>query len=92
MSVPRVPLHQPQRQQLTPALVAQRWLSRTHGLRIERAKMLLEVTLHGVQGVAEACGYADAAALRRLFQREPHHGTAFALTAGLHFRGWPCRP
>ncbi|MED5619801.1 GlxA family transcriptional regulator [Ideonella sp. BN130291] len=121
-AVAQVLLHQPQRQQLTPALVAKRWLSRTsdspvyramqylqdhidqpyrlapvaaaaavsertllrhfgqvtgmtplaylHGLRIERAKMLLEVTLHGVQGVAEACGYADAAAFRRLFQRE----------------------
>jgi len=115
-------LHQPQRQQLTPTLVAQRWLPKTsdspvyramqwlqanieqpyrlapvaeaaavsertllrhfrqvtgmtpldylHTLRIERAKMLLEVTLHGVPGVAEACGYSDAAAFRRLFQRE----------------------
>jgi transcriptional regulator GlxA family with amidase domain len=41
-----------------------------HTLRIERAKMLLEVTLHGVQGIAEACGYTDAASFRRLFQRE----------------------
>lgn len=115
-------LHQPQRQSLTPALVAHQWLTKTsdspvyramqwlqanvgepyrlalvaraaaasertllrhfrqvtgmtplsylHKLRIERAKMLLEVTLHGVQGVAESCGYADTAAFRRLFQRE----------------------
>lgn len=121
-AVSQVLLHQPQRQRLTPALVAQRWLSKTsdspvyramqwlqehidqpyrlsqvaaaaaasertllrhfrqvtgltplaylHRLRIERAKMLLEVTLHGVHGVAEACGYADTAAFRRLFQRE----------------------
>lgn len=41
-----------------------------HALRVERAKMLLEVTLHGVQGIAEACGYADAASFGRLFQRE----------------------
>lgn len=118
----QIVLHQPQRQQLTPALVAQRWLARTsdspvyramqwlkanlehpyrlaavaeaaavsertllrhfrqvtgetpldylHGLRIERAKLLLEVTLHGIPAIAEACGYADAAAFRRLFQRE----------------------
>jgi len=45
-------------------------LAYLHALRIERAKMLIEVTLHGVQGVAEACGYRDAAAFRRLFLRE----------------------
>lgn len=41
-----------------------------HHLRIERAKMLLEVTLHGVPGIAEACGYSDTASFRRLFQRK----------------------
>ncbi|KWR92006.1 GlxA family transcriptional regulator [Cupriavidus sp. IDO] len=40
-----------------------------HTLRVERARMLLEVTLHGTQAIAEACGYSDAAAFRRLFQR-----------------------
>ena len=45
-------------------------LNYLHRLRIERAKMLLEVTLHGVESVAEACGYADTSAFRRLFQRE----------------------
>lgn len=40
-----------------------------HTLRVERARMLLEVTLHGTQAIAEACGYTDAAAFRRLFQR-----------------------
>jgi len=40
-----------------------------HTLRVERARMLLEVTLHGTQAIAEACGYGDAAAFRRLFQR-----------------------
>ncbi len=40
-----------------------------HTLRVERARMLLEVSLHGTQAIAEACGYSDAAAFRRLFQR-----------------------
>lgn len=40
-----------------------------HTLRVERASMLLEVSLHGTQAIAEACGYSDAAAFRRLFQR-----------------------
>ncbi|SOZ63252.1 putative transcriptional regulator, AraC family [Cupriavidus taiwanensis] len=40
-----------------------------HTLRVERARMLLEVTLHGTHAIAEACGYSDAAAFRRLFQR-----------------------
>lgn len=43
-----------------------------HMLRVERARMLLEVTLHGTQAIAEACGYVDAAAFRRLFQRSLH--------------------
>jgi transcriptional regulator GlxA family with amidase domain len=40
-----------------------------HTLRVERAKTMLEVTLHGTQAIAEACGYSDAAAFRRLFLR-----------------------
>ncbi|WP_390885715.1 GlxA family transcriptional regulator [Cupriavidus gilardii] len=44
-------------------------LAYLHALRIERAKTLLEVSLHGTQAVAEACGYSDAATFRRLFQR-----------------------
>jgi transcriptional regulator GlxA family with amidase domain len=39
------------------------------GLRIERAKLLLETTLHGLDAIAEACGYADTASMRRLFKR-----------------------
>jgi transcriptional regulator GlxA family with amidase domain len=118
----QVLLYQAQRQQLTPDLVANQWLTRTsdspawramqwlqanvdkpyrleplaevaaastrtllrhfrqvtgmtpldylHALRIERAKMLLEATLHGIPAIAESCGYADAASFRRLFQRE----------------------
>ncbi|WP_455287265.1 GlxA family transcriptional regulator [Cupriavidus necator] len=114
-------LFQSERQRSVPALVSQRWLSRTadspvyraiqwlqdhvgepyrlaeaaqaaavsertllrhfrqvtgitpldylHTLRVGRARMLLEVTLHGTQAIAEACGYSDAAAFRRLFQR-----------------------
>lgn len=117
----RVLLLQAERQLLTPALTAQRWLTPTadspvfrarrwlrdhigapyrlaevagaaavsertllrhfrqvtgmtplaylHALRIERAKTLLEVSLHGTQAIAEACGYSDAATFRRLFQR-----------------------
>ncbi|MBI5254913.1 MAG: helix-turn-helix domain-containing protein [Burkholderiales bacterium] len=39
-------------------------------LRVERAKLLLETTLHGLDAIAEACGYADTASMRRLFRRE----------------------
>lgn len=138
----QVILHQPQRQQLTPALVEHKWLTKTsdspvyramqwlqdhieapyrlgavaeaaaasertllrhfrqvtgltplqylHRLRIERARMLLEVTLHGIQGVAEACGYADTAAFRRLFLRETgmsmsEYRTRYALRARRSF-------
>jgi transcriptional regulator GlxA family with amidase domain len=45
-------------------------LAYLHTLRVERAKMLLEVTLHGIPGIAEACGYSDTASFGRLFQRE----------------------
>ena len=44
-------------------------LAYLHTLRVERAKTMLEVTLHGTQAIAEACGYSDAAAFRRLFLR-----------------------
>lgn len=44
-------------------------LEHLHQLRIERAKLLLETTLHGIDAIAEACGYADTASMRRLFQR-----------------------
>lgn len=40
-----------------------------HTLRVERAKTMLEVTLHGTETIAQACGYSDAAAFRRLFLR-----------------------
>jgi transcriptional regulator GlxA family with amidase domain len=45
-------------------------LEHLHRLRIERAKLLLETTLHGIDAIAEACGYADTTSMRRLFQRE----------------------
>jgi len=134
----RVLLLQSERQQLTPALTAQRWLTPTadspvfrakrwlqdhigapyrladvaraaavsertllrhfrqvtgvtplaylHALRIERAKTLLEVSLHGTQAIAEACGYSDAATFRRLFQRATgmsmsHYRARYALRA-----------
>ncbi len=134
----RVLLLQAERQQLTPALTAQRWLTPTadspvfrakrwlqdhigapyrlaevaraaavsertllrhfrqvtgatplaylHALRIERAKTLLEVSLHGTQAIAEASGYSDAATFRRLFQRATgmsmsHYRARYALRA-----------
>lgn len=45
-------------------------LEHLQALRIERAKLLLETTLHGLDAIAEACGYADTASMRRLFKRE----------------------
>lgn len=39
------------------------------GLRIARAQLLLETTLHGHDAIAAACGYADTASLRRLFRQ-----------------------
>jgi transcriptional regulator GlxA family with amidase domain len=44
-------------------------LEHLQGLRVERAKLLLETTLHGLDAIAEACGYADTASMRRLFKR-----------------------
>ncbi len=43
-----------------------------HRLRCKRARILLEITLDGVPTIAEACGYADSAAFRRIFMR--HEG------------------
>ena len=51
------------------ATTGQTPLAYLHGLRIERAKLLLETTLHGLDAIAEACGYADTASMRRLFKR-----------------------
>lgn len=45
-------------------------LQHLHQIRIARAKLLLETTLHGLDAIAQACGYADTASLRRLFLRE----------------------
>jgi transcriptional regulator GlxA family with amidase domain len=44
-------------------------LAHLQHLRVERAKLLLETTLHGQDAIAEACGYADTTSLRRLFKR-----------------------
>ncbi|WP_199154476.1 GlxA family transcriptional regulator [Chromobacterium sp. ASV23] len=40
-----------------------------HQLRVERAKLLLEVTTVDLPGIVEQCGYEDASAFRRLFRR-----------------------
>lgn len=37
-------------------------------LRVERAKVLLEVTIQSVDAISRACGYADVSSFRRLFQ------------------------
>lgn len=42
-------------------------LTYLHRLRVERAKVLLEVTLQSVPVIARACGYADVVSFRRLF-------------------------
>ena len=39
-------------------------------LRVERAKLLLEVTTVDLSGIVEQCGYEDAASFRRLFRRQ----------------------
>lgn len=39
-----------------------------HDLRVERAKMLLEVTLQTVHTIAQACGYSDVASFRKIFR------------------------
>ncbi|AUH51502.1 AraC family transcriptional regulator [Chromobacterium sp. ATCC 53434] len=40
-----------------------------HQLRIERAKLLLEITTMDLPGIVEQCGYEDAGSFRRLFRR-----------------------
>ncbi|POZ60076.1 GlxA family transcriptional regulator [Chromobacterium alticapitis] len=40
-----------------------------HQLRIERAKLLLEVTTVDLPGIVEQCGYEDPSAFRRLFRK-----------------------
>ncbi len=37
-------------------------------LRVKRAKMLLQVTLHTVHTIAQSCGYSDATLFRRIFR------------------------
>lgn len=37
-------------------------------LRVERAKVLLEITIQTVDAIAHACGYSDVASFRRLFR------------------------
>ncbi|MBX9298816.1 helix-turn-helix domain-containing protein [Chromobacterium piscinae] len=39
-------------------------------LRVERAKLLLEVTMLDLPGIVEQCGYDDPCAFRRLFRRQ----------------------
>jgi transcriptional regulator GlxA family with amidase domain len=38
-----------------------------HRLRVERAKVLLEVTIRSVEVISRACGYTDVSSFRRLF-------------------------
>ena len=40
-----------------------------HGLRVARARVLLETTYVSVEQVAQMCGYQDAGSFRRVFQR-----------------------
>lgn len=44
-------------------------LDHLHQLRCARARVMLEITLESVPSVAQACGYADPAAFRRIFAR-----------------------
>lgn len=44
-------------------------LDHLHGLRCARARVLLEITLESVPTIAQACGYTDPAAFRRVFTR-----------------------
>lgn len=37
-------------------------------IRVERAKMLLEVTLQTVHTISQACGYSDVSSFRRIFR------------------------
>lgn len=49
-------------------------LDHLHGLRCARARVLLEITLESIPSIAQACGYSDPAAFRRVFAR--HAGMA----------------
>lgn len=40
-----------------------------HGLRVTRARMLLETTYLPLETVAERCGWRDLAMLREVFRR-----------------------
>jgi transcriptional regulator GlxA family with amidase domain len=40
-----------------------------HKLRVERAKVMMEVSLHNFHTIASACGYNDASSFRRLFHQ-----------------------
>jgi len=44
-------------------------LDHLHLLRCARARVMLEITLESVPSIAQACGYADPAAFRRIFAR-----------------------
>lgn len=44
-------------------------LDHLHALRCARARVLLEITLEGIPSIAQACGYQDPAAFRRIFRR-----------------------
>lgn len=44
-------------------------LAYLHQLRVERAKVMMEISLHNFHTIASACGYADAGSFRRLFQQ-----------------------
>ncbi len=44
-------------------------LQMLHGMRITRARMLLEDTFLLVEGIAERCGWRDVAMLRNVFRR-----------------------
>lgn len=44
-------------------------LEYTQQLRVDRARLMLEVTINTVQTIAVACGYSDVGSFRRLFVR-----------------------
>jgi transcriptional regulator GlxA family with amidase domain len=45
-------------------------LQMLHGLRVTRARMLLETTYLSVEAIAEQCGWRDVVMLRKAFRRE----------------------
>jgi transcriptional regulator GlxA family with amidase domain len=40
-----------------------------HGLRVQRARVMLEVSINNMQTIATACGYSDASTFGKLFRR-----------------------